>query len=141
MFMKKCIPDPVPPPEEVPKVCPQKIPKKKCPKKPVEPPPPKKKLPCNHIPCLCIERVKNPPLGPKNALDDPRFVCAVKPKLPGNQRCIEIFNLKKRKPELPWPRCPPPPPPPEPPKLDPCEQQQRRERIAECKRRMKRYLE
>ncbi|KAJ8705201.1 hypothetical protein PYW07_011028 [Mythimna separata] len=143
MFMKKCIPDPIPVPKEEPVICPQKKPKKKCIKKPEEKKPvvKPKRLPCSHIPCLCIERVKNPPVGPKNALEDPRFVCAIKPVLPGSQRCKEIFDLSKRKPELPYPRCPPPPDPPVPPKLDPCEIQERRKRIEECKRRMKRYME
>lgn len=112
---------------------------KPCPK--VEKPKPKKPKVCGAFPCLCIERVKNPPQGPKKAEDDPRYVCEVKPKLPGFQRCEDILKLKSLKPDAPWPNCPPPPPPPPPPKLSPCEEQEKRERIAECKRRMQRYRE
>uniref|UniRef100_A0A2A4JFR6 Uncharacterized protein n=1 Tax=Heliothis virescens TaxID=7102 RepID=A0A2A4JFR6_HELVI len=58
----------------------------------VETPPPKKKRSCN-LSCLCLEKVKNPPLSSnkqeRRAAEDPRINCAVKRQLPEKLR-LEI---------------------------------------------------
>lgn len=153
--MKKCTKPPPPPPPPPPDPCElQKIKqakqkaaaagKKECTKPPPcpekEPEEKKEKKVCNLPVCLCIERVKNPPLSSENKQEEP-VVCVVERQLPGQDRCDKIRDLTAADPDLPLPRCPVPPPPPPPPKLDPCEQQERRAKIAECKERMKRYLE
>ncbi|PZC81639.1 hypothetical protein B5X24_HaOG212345 [Helicoverpa armigera] len=57
-------------------------------------PPPKKKRSCDS--CLCLERVRNPPLPTKEQLaaaEDPRINCVVKRQLPGTARCDRILAL------------------------------------------------
>ncbi|XP_022837167.1 transmembrane cell adhesion receptor mua-3-like [Spodoptera litura] len=160
MFYKKCIPDKVEKDEEPLDACElekkkrelAKKKKKKCVKKPICPPPPEpEKSICEgrskEPPCLCLEKIKNPPIDPsafrdeQAILDALRFTCMVKPQLPGQDRCDKIRDLENNHPDKSKPNCEPPPPPPPPPKLDPCEEQDRRAKIAECKARMKRYLE
>lgn len=96
---------------------------------------------------MCLEKIKNPPIDPsafkceQAILDALRFTCMIKPQLPGQSLCDKIRDLENNNPDQAKPNCEPPPPPPPPPELDPCEQQERRAKIAECKARMKRYLE
>ncbi|CAB3232947.1 unnamed protein product [Arctia plantaginis] len=140
MFMKKCtvekVPDP--PPPDLCKL--QRIRKKQkagikiCPK----PPPPQPEPPPTCF-GICIEKVKNPPLPPKT--QDFPIVCTVAREITTEDRCDAIKWATAAKPDLPWPSCPPPPPAPEPPKRDPCEELERRKRIARCKERMRRYYD
>ncbi|CAG5037439.1 unnamed protein product [Parnassius apollo] len=137
MKTKKCFtePTPEPPPPDPCKI--QKIKEKEkagikiCKKPPVlEPPPPP--------PCLaiCIEKIKNPPVDPNSKDQEQAVVCTVQQDLPGTARCDEIKAASAAYPDLPWPRCPTPTIPPAP-TPDPCEEQRKRRRIAECKERMK----
>ncbi|KAF9414171.1 hypothetical protein HW555_007836 [Spodoptera exigua] len=114
--------------------------KKKCVKKVVCEPPkePEKVKKCfKEPPCLCLERIKNLPIDASTLksdqaiLEDLRFTCVVRPQLPGQSRCEKIRELETNHPDTSLPNCEPPPPPPPPPKLDPCEQQKRRAKIAE----------
>ncbi|KAJ0171036.1 hypothetical protein K1T71_013235 [Dendrolimus kikuchii] len=138
MNTKQCtverIPDPPPPDHCVL----QKIKEKEkagiivCPRPPViQPPPPPDCF------ALCIERVKNPQLPPRR---EEAFVCTIEPDKPGTDRCDAILEQTTASADLPWPGCPPPVLPPPPPLLDPCEEQDKRARIAECKERMKQII-
>lgn len=104
---------------------------------------------------ICLDRIKNPLLkvdhpcgggssssGASSTTDYP-IPCIVERQLPGTARCDRIRDAVAAFPDRPPENCsdPPPPPPPPPPKRTPCEEQLRQARIAECKKRMQRYLE
>lgn len=136
MKTKKCHvePAPEPPPPDPCKL--QRIRQKEkagikiCPPVPIEQPPPP---PTCHA--LCFERIKNPEIQPSNQT----VVCIVERQPTGTARCDEVEERAAAHPDLPWPGCPQPPPLPPPPAPDLCEEQQKKQRIEECKERMKRY--
>ncbi|KOB65083.1 Uncharacterized protein OBRU01_23254 [Operophtera brumata] len=109
-----------------------------CPKTPIEPPQPPPR--CYTPPChaLCFERIKNPILPP-----EPEYplVCVVEREQTPTKRCDDILDAFAAHPDLPWPGCTPPPLPPPPPVHDHCEELRIRFKKAQCKERMKRYLE
>ncbi|CAH0731479.1 unnamed protein product, partial [Brenthis ino] len=129
MKTKKCTVEPVPepPPPDPCKL--QRIRQKEkagikiCPHVPIKSPTPP---PSCHA--LCIEKIKNPPVTITNR----PLVCIVKRQLPGTARCDKI-EVAAAHPDLPWPGCPPQPPLPPPPQPDLCEEQKKREKIAEWK--------
>ncbi|KAL0810182.1 hypothetical protein ABMA28_010970 [Loxostege sticticalis] len=139
MNQKKCHVEPNPPiPPPDPCIL-QKIKQKEaagitiCPKEPV--PEPEPAPVCSAV---CIERLKNPPIPPSPPFP---IVCPVEREPTGTARCDAIYDADAEHPDLAWPGCPPQPPLPPPPEIDPCELQRRKEKKAECKERMKRYLE
>ncbi|XP_075987196.1 uncharacterized protein LOC142983899 [Anticarsia gemmatalis] len=140
MYMKKCtveeIPEPPPPdPCKLQRIrLKEKAGIKICPPKPVRKPTP---APTCHA--LCIERVKNPPIV-LDKFDHP-IICVVEREVTTTDRCDEIELKTLARQDPPWPGCPQPPEPPPPPIRDPCEEQDRRERLARCKERMKRYFD
>ncbi|CAD0206188.1 unnamed protein product [Chrysodeixis includens] len=120
---------------------------------------------------ICFDKIKNPeikvesPCGggtpssgaesssSSSSTSSPSGVpagCIVQRELPGTARCDKIRDALTDKSDKPPEPCsgveqknhdPPPPLHPPPPKRTPCEEQLRKARIAECKRRMQRYLE
>lgn len=138
MNTKKCTVEPTPEPSPPDPCKIQRIQQKIkagikiCPKPPVEPPPPP---PVCHA--LCIERIKNPPVK----ITDQRIVCVVERQRTGTERCDAILDLSAAHPDLPWPGCPPPVIVPPPPGPTPCEIQEKKISLAECKERMRRYRE
>lgn len=56
-------------------------------------------------------------------------------------RCDAILEQSVASADSNFAGCPPPVLSPSPPRLDPCEEQEKRAKIAECKERMKRYME
>ncbi|CAF4924334.1 unnamed protein product [Pieris macdunnoughi] len=140
MKTKKCTiePTPEPPPPDPCKL--QRIRQKEkagikiCPPKPIEPPEP-------IAPCLaiCIEKIKNPPY----TTTEEAIVCIVDREKTGTSRCDAIEDLTAAHSDPPHPcmKQPPPPQPPPPPPPDPCEVQKKRERLAACKEKYKRYYE
>lgn len=106
---------------------------KPCPKPPPPPPPPKPAY------CLgiCREKIKNIPI-PIKKHDDIK-VCVVSREKTTQDRCDAILGVLAAKPDLPWPGCPTIPPRPPPPTPDPCQIIKKRNKVFECKDRMKRY--
>ncbi|XP_053618974.1 uncharacterized protein LOC128680154 [Plodia interpunctella] len=136
MNTKQCEFDPIPEPEP-----PTPCQLQKCAEKGlVYQPPPQPEPPTPADCCaICREKIKNPEV----ILQKPEFpiVCVVEREKTGTSRCDDIEDQTAAHPDYFWPNCPPPPHPPDPPKIDPCEEQRKRECLEEKARRMKRYLE
>lgn len=140
MKTKKCFtqPTPEPPPPDPCKL--QKIREKEkagikvCQRPPIPQPPPP--LPCLAI---CLEKIKNPVIEVSSRRQP--VICTVEREKTETNRCDSIAAATVGGTVIPRPRCPPPPTIPPPPTPDPCEEQAKRQKIAECKERMKRYLE